>query len=103
MPTANPQWDRFHDATLLAITTDWASGETRLRVRVWEEAAREVEIRIANTTLLHCPREQPWGPSVSINHVRINAIEAGRVRLEIEIQSGDVVEIVGDTVSTSSC
>lgn len=96
MSIANPGWDHFHDATLLAITTDWASGETRLRVRLCDDPARDAEIRVTGTALLHCPREHPWGPSVSINEVRVHAIEGGRVRLEVEVQSGDVVEIVGE-------
>lgn len=59
MRSANIKWDWLHDATLVAVTTDWASGETHIRVRLSEEAARGAEIRGMGTTLLRCPREQP--------------------------------------------
>ncbi|WNZ59714.1 hypothetical protein QEG98_27220 [Myxococcus sp. MxC21-1] len=98
MQNANIKWDRLHDATLVSVTTEWASGETHVRVRLSEEAARGAEIHVTGATLLRCPREQPWGPSVSINEVRLLAQQNGLQRLEIEVQSGDVIEIEGDTV-----
>ncbi|NOJ56380.1 MULTISPECIES: hypothetical protein [Myxococcus] len=98
MQVANIGWDRLHDATLVSVTTEWASGETHVRVRLSEEAARHAEIHVTGSTLLRCSREQPWGPSVSINEVRHLSIQDGWQRLEIEIQSGDVIEIEGDAV-----
>lgn len=95
---ANIGWDRLHDATLIAVTTDWASGVTHVRVRLSDDAARGARIKITELVLLRCPREQPWGPSVSINEVRLLSLQDGRKRLEIEIQSGDVIEIEGSTV-----
>jgi len=43
---------------------------------------------------LHVPQVKDWGPSVSVNNVRgpLNGA-AGRKRLEIEMQSGDVIVI----------
>ncbi|RKH72333.1 hypothetical protein D7W81_06230 [Corallococcus aberystwythensis] len=98
MQLGNIGWDRLHDATLVAVTTEWASGETRVRVRLSEEAARGAGVHVTGTKLLRCPREQPWGPSVSINEVRLLSLRDGRKRLEIEVQSGDVIEIEGDAV-----
>jgi len=98
MQNASTGWDRLHDATLVAVTTEWASGETLVRVRLSEEAARGAEVRVTGTTLLRCPREQPWGHSVSINEARLLSLQGGRKRLEIEVQSGDVIEIEGSAL-----
>ena len=98
MQIENIGWDRLHDATLVAVTFDWASGDAYVRVRLREEAARGAEIHVTGTTLLRCPREQPWGPSVSINEVRLLSPQGGRKRLEVEVQSGDVIEIEGNAV-----
>ncbi|MDP3156560.1 MAG: hypothetical protein Q8N23_28065 [Archangium sp.] len=88
-------WKRFHEATLIEVTTDWASGNIRARVRLSEESGRDVELQVAGFTILHCPRKRPWGPSVSINEVRVSGIQDGRHRIEIEVQSGDVIEKEG--------
>ncbi len=101
MQNADIGWDRLHDATLVAVGTDWASGETHVRIRLSEEAARGAEVRVTGTTLLRCPREQPWGPSVSINEARLLPLQGGRKRLEIEVQSGDLIEIEGDAFELS--
>lgn len=101
MHIATIRWDHLHDATLVAVTTEWASGVTHVRVRLREKAARSAKINVTGSTLLRCPREQPWGPSVSINEVRLLSLQGGRKRVEIEVQSGDVIEIEGNTVELS--
>lgn len=98
MPNTDIGWDLLHDATLVAVATEWASGETRVRVRLSEASTRDAEVRIKGTTLLRCPRDQPWGPSVSINKASLRSIDGGRKRLEIEVQSGDVIEIEGSAL-----
>jgi hypothetical protein len=42
-------------------------------------------------TFLKCPRQSPWGRSVSVNHARIDESEKESL-LVIEMQSGDVIE-----------
>jgi hypothetical protein len=98
MTLPNIEWSRLHDATLIAVTAEWQSGEARVRVRLSQEPALSAEIVVAGSRLLRCPREQPWGPSVSINEVRLLRLAEDRSRIEIEIQSGDVIEIEGDHV-----
>ena len=98
MPSTNVAWDRLHDAILISVSMEWASGDACARVRLSEEPARTAEIHVRGSTLLRCPRVQPWGPSVSINEVRVLSRQDERIRLEIEVQSGDVVEIEGDVV-----
>jgi hypothetical protein len=96
MTTPKIGWGDLHDASLVAISLDWGSGEASVRLRLSSEQARAAEIRVTATTSLRCPRQQPWGPSVSINEARVAPLPGGRVRLELELQSGDVIEIEGD-------
>ena len=39
------------------------------------------------------PRDMPWGRSVSINQVRLLGSGRDRIRLEIEMQSGDTIAV----------
>lgn len=48
---------------------------------------------------LRVPRTQTWGSSVSINGVDgPSPQEEGRVRVAIEMQSGDLIEIVARSI-----
>ena len=99
--TSTSVLERFHDAVLLTVTVAWVEAMADVRVDLCEEPARTGNIRITGLTLLRCPRAEPWGPSVSINGVRLQSIEGGRKRVEIEVQSGDVIEIEGDAVEVT--
>jgi hypothetical protein len=47
-------------------------------------------------TKLACPRENPWGPSGSVNEVRGPiAVGDGIDRMEVEMQSGDTISVDG--------
>ena len=98
MTNSNIEGNRLHYATLIAVTAEWQSGEARVRVRLSQEPALVAEIVVAGSRLLRCPRAQPWGPSASINEVRILRLAEDRSRVEIEVQSGDVIEIDGERV-----
>jgi hypothetical protein len=84
------QWNELHDATLLHLTANWQKGEVRVALRAL--GSRLVTIVAANMTLLNWPRLQPWGESASVNEVRVQTANDPR-RLEIEMQSGDVIVI----------
>lgn len=58
-----------------------------------------VAITAAGTTELVCPRRHPWGASVSINEVRGPEPHDGGVRLEIEMQSGDVLALAAQMIT----
>ena len=65
-----------------------------LSIRVRRGTARGVEMCLITgraTTMLTCPREQSWGESASINEVRGPVGDGENKRLEIEMQSGDVI------------
>lgn len=76
----------LHDATLVGITLDWAAGHLTMELQT---ASGPTAIRASGVIGVEVPRHQPWGPSVSVNEVRL-----GDQRLEIEMQSGD--RIVGE-------
>jgi hypothetical protein len=92
------EWTPLHDATLVSVAMEWTSGEARVTVRLSEERRRTAEILVFGFTLVHCARRQPWGPSVSINEVRRQRREDGWHRIEIELQSGDVLELEGNRI-----
>lgn len=82
----------MHDWSLLSLAVDWGTGEVQLSV---QSPAGQSSIRALDLHELHVPRARAWGPSVSINTVDgPTPREDGLVRLAIEMQSGDLIEIV---------
>ncbi len=79
----------FHDATLLSVEFDWATGSAVVllsnAVSTFALVAKEVlEVRVS--------RQQPWGPSVSVNSLSVAPGE-----LTIEMQSGDAIVIAAQS------
>ncbi|WP_133817468.1 hypothetical protein [Tahibacter aquaticus] len=89
MPSAD-----MHDWTLVSTSVDWALGVGRLDVR-WD--GFDYELRFSGLQRFTMPREFGWGPSVSINVVRGPEDSLGKQRLQIEMQSGDVIEIIAES------
>lgn len=77
----------LHDATLREVRFAWAEGLCTLHVQTSCHGAQELVF--SGVTELHLPRQQPWGPSVSINAAR----ECGSNKFEVELQSGDVLRL----------
>lgn len=84
----------YHDATLKTATLDWESGKTTMVFALCSEPAREVTVTMRETTELKCEREFPWGKSASVNRLEVRQLDAG-YRLELEMQSGDKIVILG--------
>jgi hypothetical protein len=84
-PTRTLQVVDLHDATLVGITLDWAAGHLTVALRT---ATGPAAIRASGVSGVEVPRHQPWGPSASVNEVRL-----GDERLEIAMQSGDQIVI----------
>jgi hypothetical protein len=84
----------LHDATLLALRVDWATATLRIELRTGDQTAPRNDIIATGLRNLICDREQPWGPSSSVNEVR-GPVELGdgSHRLEVELQSGDVIVV----------
>ena len=84
--------DRMHDWTLIGVSFEWRSARASLE---FEDAeAKKRTLTAEQVRLLEVPKENEWGPSVSVNE----ALEepgpdgAGRM-LRIEMQSGDVIRV----------
>ena len=88
----------YHDATLKDATLDWKSGTTTMTFALCAQPAREMTITMRETTDFKWERQSPWGKSVSVNRMDVHKLDSGH-RLEIEMQSGDKIVILGKEVS----
>jgi hypothetical protein len=82
----------LHDALLLSVHLDYLEGTCVLRLA--PVASGECELSFHGVSDFSAPRQQPWGPSHSVNEVR----SAG-IAYEVELQSGDVLRVVADSWS----
>lgn len=88
----------LHDATLLDLSLQWGKTST-LTARFQRGHGHLVVLTVSDVKLLHCPHENPWGPSVSVNDVMSTpGSGAGLHRIAIEIQSGDTILVEGNAV-----
>jgi hypothetical protein len=88
----------LHDATLLDLSLQWGKTST-LTTRFRRGDRHLVVLKVLDVKLVHCPHENPWGPSVSVNDVTSTpGSRAGLYRIAIEIQSGDTILVEGDGV-----
>jgi hypothetical protein len=83
----------MHDWTLVSVSFDWARGSVHCALRNYE--SKTVSLIAEKVYSLHVPRLEEWGPSVSIQAViGPLTIDGERQKLQVEMQSGDVIEIV---------
>ncbi|MFC3627342.1 hypothetical protein ACFOKJ_14585 [Vogesella amnigena] len=83
----------LHDATLLLIEIDWAQGSCKLHLQTTSHGQGSLLFLALRS--IHIPYYQPWGPSVSIN----SCAQPATGKWEIEMQSGDVLQIAADSCS----
>lgn len=83
----------MHDWTLKRIEFDWHAARVTLDL---EDSNCTMRTLIAEGVQdLQVPRFNEWGPSVSVNEVsEIVPMSSGSQRLKIEMQSGDVIQIL---------
>jgi hypothetical protein len=85
--------DQLHDGVLTAVLIDFENGTARFEIDL-HETARAVVCAFDGS--VHVPRQQPWGPSASVNELRVlEDVSTGKARLEVEMQSGDVLVVEG--------
>lgn len=85
----------MHDWTLVSISLEWRSSTVVVTLLDRTSMPREITARgIRQIAVSH---DEPWGPSVSVLGYRCSA-EAGVSRLQIEMQSGDLINIAADTL-----
>jgi len=87
----------LHDWTLLRINFDWYSARVMIEL---EDLTSVKQTLIAECVCeLHVPKMNEWGPSISVNEIiEIDAPIGQRRRLNIEMQSGDVIRIVAEKI-----
>lgn len=88
----------MHDWTLVRIRLDWRDARVTIEL---EDSTFTVRRLIAEGVReLRVPKANEWGPSVSVNEVSEIEAEHGQGRcLRIEMQSGDVIQIVAERIA----
>lgn len=84
----------LHDSVLLRTELLWSEGICRLHLQsfvVPGERATPHVLEFNGVTRLIVSRAEPWGPSEFVNAAR----GSGKDGFEIEMQSGDLIEIIG--------
>jgi hypothetical protein len=77
----------LHDATLVSVHFVWVDGTCILTVR--HSQLSDCMLTFSGVSRVTLPRTYPWGRSQSIN----SACQPKAGQYEIEMQSGDVLEI----------
>ena len=80
----------MHDWTLVSIAMDWSSAV--VTVRLLDRTSTPREIVAYGVRSIAVRRNEPWGPSVSVLGYRL-AEKGGVIQLQIDIQSGDSMDI----------
>jgi hypothetical protein len=88
----------LHDSILSRITLDWPNAELTILFRTGTGDSDTAIICAKNVTDIRCPRQFPWGPSSSVNEVDLKP-EGNSQSLAIEMQSGDIILVICETVS----
>ena len=89
---------RLHDSTLETCTIFWEEGVVTVRLSTGINGTGVVLVKASGVVNFLCPRRSPWGPSDSVNEVRVQKSPEGS-RLEIEMQSGDTLTITCDDIA----
>jgi hypothetical protein len=90
--------DQMHDWTLVDIHFEWPTARVILE---FEDAGAKKRSLVAdNVRMLEVPRENEWGPSVSVNEAseQPGPNDVGRM-LCIEMQSGDLIRVWAENVT----
>jgi len=88
----------MHDCTLTSATFDWESGNGQLAL-ISPDGPCAIILTCVHA--IYIPLKLPWGASVSINTVQGPTLQAdGLMRLSIEMQSGDTIDLVAASFSS---
>jgi hypothetical protein len=85
-------WPQLHDATLLGLNLRWKEALVEVELLIGGDRSGTWLLAGENVRGVICPREEPWGPSVSVNEVRGPLLRKdGYQSIELELQSGDTL------------
>jgi hypothetical protein len=95
LATMNLDFPNMHDAILESIEIEWESGTTSLRLGLVGSPPPKLVLVFSDVREIHVPREQPWGPSVSVNTVEHTEDDGDSncVTMRLKMQSGDEIKI----------
>lgn len=87
----------MHDWVLLQITFDWESGG--LSIQFKNEDSTVISLIAKDTKNLLVPRRENWGQSINVNEVNGPFLfDKNTKKVEIEMQSGDLIEIIASEI-----
>ncbi|AOR63394.1 hypothetical protein KU73_16420 [Pectobacterium wasabiae] len=87
----------MHDWILLSLLIDWGKGA--LIIKLLNSNSEPVVIKANGVKLINIPKGDEWGESVSVNElIGLDRNSDGFERMKIEIQSGDVIEVVAEEI-----
>lgn len=86
-----PDLSDMHDGTLEQIVVYWQRAIVQIIVNLGGAWEGRWVIEGQDFRTMQCPHASPWGGSVSINGIQTSTPGPDWVRMELEVQSGDVV------------
>jgi hypothetical protein len=98
-----PALPDLHDAGLVGLEVEWASGSAIVSFENARRAGAEsfaetefvdVALVLHGVVELRVERREPWGPSEWALEARCVGRPEGGIRLSIDMQSGDPIEIL---------
>ena len=81
---------------LLGIEHSWESGRAVFRIEVTAE--HSTTIVAVGTQELSIAQQNPWGQSVYVDEVAVRPFLKNRKELVIQMQSGDLIRCVAETI-----
>ncbi|GGF00796.1 hypothetical protein GCM10011383_09520 [Hymenobacter cavernae] len=86
-----PLLEDLHDATLVHVNFTWETGVVDFHLRTYLNPS--FLLRITKVTSFHATRDFEWGPSS-----QVNTVITSEKTVVIEMQSGDIIRIIGHVV-----
>lgn len=86
----------MHDWTLTKIIYEWEhDGLCRIFFR--DRASKDRSVEAHQVSALSIPRKEEWGPSISVNSVTYKRSKDHQ-EMNIEMQSGDVINVIASVI-----
>ena len=85
----------MHDWTLVSLNIDWE--ESTLVIKFLNNNSLPVDIIFNKIKFVNIPKWDEWGESVSVNKFNLKN-DATYKNIEIEMQSGDIINIIANDV-----
>lgn len=86
----------MHDWTLLDMSYSWKDKE--YVVRLLDQSSNITYVKAFNVQRVAFTHIEEWGPSVSVNSFEEHKDNNGVQEIDIEMQTGDVINIVAERI-----